>query len=335
MFKFTLKRILTAVPTLLILSLMVFLLMKAIPGDPAQLMLGERASEDALAKVRHELGLDLPIYQQYGLFLHKLLLELDLGQSVVTKEPVISLLAEKFPATLELAIAAMLFAVLIGIPMGLLASMKPGSLLDLATMGFSVFGVSMPVFWLGLMLMWIFGLHLEWLPLSGRIDIEFDYDQPITGLLLLDSLVTKDWDRLLDGIRHIILPAITLGTIPMAFLARMTRSAMMEVLKQDYIRTARSKGLGFFKVFLKHAFRNASLPVTTVLGLQFGSLLAGAMITETIFSWPGMGTFILHSVHSRDIPALEGAILLVAFSFVMINLLVDIAYQFLDPRVRI
>jgi peptide/nickel transport system permease protein len=328
------KRLLSAVPTLLALTIALFLMVKAIPGDPAQLLLGDKATRESLAAIRIELGLDKPLPVQYGIYMKNLLVNFDLGRSVRSQESVLDVIKEKFPATIELSTAAILFAIVIGIPMGLLAASKPGSVLDFSSMTAAVFGVSMPVFWLGLILMWIFGLYLDWLPISGRVAIDYYYE-PTTGFLLFDSLVVNhDYAMFWSAVRHLILPAITLGTIPMAFLARMTRSSMLEVLQQDYIRTSKAKGTAFWKIYFVHALKNASIPITTILGLQFGALLAGAMITETIFSWPGMGTWILSSVSARDVPAIEGGVLTVAAAFVLINLLVDVMYRLFDPRIR-
>ena len=334
MLQLVIKRLLISLPTLIALTFAVFVLVKAVPGDPAMLMLGERASAKELAHVREELGLNRPWYVQYGRFLGDLVLHGDLGRSIKSNEQISHILANKFPATAELAIAAMIFAILIGIPTGLLSSIWPGTFLDFLSMTIAVAGVSMPIFWLALMLIWFFGLQLGWLPLSGRLGIEFSYE-PWSGLLLLDSIRAGDWDMLVDALRHLLLPAIALGTIPMAIIARMTRSSMLEVLKQDYVRTARAKGLGLRAVVLKHALKNAGIPILTILGLQFGLLLGGAIITETVFSWPGIGSWLLECVSSRDFPALQGGVLLVASAFVLVNLVVDLLYRTLDPRMRI
>lgn len=328
------KRLVSTLPTLLALTIALFLMVKAIPGDPAQLLLGDKATPESLQAIREELGLNKSWPAQYGIYIKNLVVDFDMGKSFRSQEAVLDVITEKFPATIELAIGAMLFAIGIGIPMGLMAASKPGSLVDFGSMTTAVFGVSMPVFWLGLILMWIFGLYLEWLPISGRLGIDFYYE-PTTGFLLYDSLfVDGDLAMFKSAIQHLVLPSVTLGTIPMAFLARMTRSAMLEVLQQDYIRTSKAKGSAFWKIYFVHALRNAAIPIITILGLQFGTLLAGAMITETIFSWPGMGTWILSSVEARDIPAIEGGVLAVASAFVIINLVVDLLYRVVDPRIR-
>lgn len=327
------KRLLLAIPTLLFLSFFLFILIQAIPGDPAQMLLGDRGSAEALEQLRKEMGLDQPVMVQYGQYLHNILFDFNFGDSIVTGEPIADILAQKFPATLELACFAMLIASLIGIPLGLVAARFPGTIIDFTTMTTAVVGVSIPVFWLGLILMWIFGVSLGLLPLSGRLGIEFDYE-PITGFLLFDTLVLqRDLPLFINGLKHILLPAWTLATIPMAFLARMTRTAMIEVLGSDYIRTGKAKGISKTQLYLKHAFKNASLPITTMFGLQFGTLMGGAVITETIFAWPGIGRWILDSVSARDITALEGGVMIAACAIVLVNTLVDVSYHLLDPRV--
>lgn len=328
------KRLLIAIPTLLALTLVVFLMVKAVPGDPAQILLGERASADALVTLRHEMGLDRPLLVQYGMFLEKLVLDFDLGRSITTNESITDIISHKFPATIELAIAGMLFAILIGIPTGLFAAIWPATLIDFTSMTIATVGVSMPIFWLALVLTYVFGLELGWFPMSGRLGIEFYYE-PVTGFVFLDSLLALDWDMFTDGLMHIVLPAIALGTIPMAFLARITRASMLEVVKQDYVRTAKSKGLKMWMVYCKHALKNAFIPILTVLGLQFGVLLGGAIITETIFAWPGIGSWLLESVSSRDYTALIGGILVTAGAFVLVNTCVDMLYRVFDPRMRL
>lgn len=334
MFELVFRRISVTVPTLIAMTFILFCMIKAVPGDPAQLILGERASPEALAQVRQELGLDKPFITQYLVYIENLFIEGDFGRSIKTDEKIITIISQKLPATIELALGAILIATLLGIPVGILASLKPGSLFDFSAMFGAVLGVSMPVFWLGLLLMLFFGLELGWFPISGRLSVDFFYE-PTTGFLLFDSLVhEKDTEMFKNALSHLVLPAVTLATIPLAFLARMTRSSMLESLSQDYIRTAKAKGLSPFSIYCKHALRNASLPIITVTGLQFGTLLGGAMITETIFSWPGMGRWILDSVSARDFPAIQAGVLVIATCFIVINLLVDIGYRFLDPRLQ-
>jgi peptide/nickel transport system permease protein len=328
------KRILVAIPTLISLTLVVFLMVKAIPGDPALMLLGEHADKESLEHTRHELGLDRPWYVQYGTFVKKLVVDFDLGRSLSTQEDIASVIKQKFPATIELAVAGMFFAALIGIPTGLLAAIRPGTLIDFSSMSVAMVGVSMPIFWLALVLTWIFGLELGWFPISGRLGIDFYYE-PVTGLVFVDAVIARDWAMLRDALWHIVLPGIALGTIPMAFLARITRAAMLEVVQQDYVRTAKAKGVSMLLVYAKHALKNAFIPILTVIGLQFGLLLGGAIITETIFAWPGVGSWLLESVASRDYNALEAGILVVATAFVVVNLAVDILYRAFDPRMRV
>lgn len=328
------KRLLVAIPTLLALTLVVFLMVKAVPGDPALVMLGERATPEALADLRHELGLDQPTHVQYAIFLERLLLEGDLGKSLSSQEKVTEVIRQKFPATCELALFAMIFAIMVGIPTGLVSAIWPASLVDFASMSVATVGVSMPIFWLALVLTWLFGLELGWFPLSGRLGVDFFYE-PITGFVFIDAVLNRDGAMFRDALHHVVLPAIALGTIPMAFLARITRASMLEVVKQDYIRTAKAKGLAMWLVYTKHALKNAFIPILTVLGLQFGLLLGGAIITETIFSWPGIGSWLLESVNSRDYAALEGGVLVTASAFVLVNLVVDLLYRVFDPRMRV
>ena len=328
-----LRRILAALPSLLILTLVTFLMIKAVPGDPARLVLGERASPDALEHLRHEMGLDRPWFVQYGRYLDRVVLHGDFGRTLRSNQEIGPILIEKFPATIELAIGAIFIACFVGIPMGLIAARFPGTIVDFFSMTIAVLGVSMPIFWLALMLLWIFGLQLEWLPLSGRFGIEYYYE-PITGLALVDSIIRLDWPFWRESFRHLILPSIALGTIPMAIIARITRSSMLEVIGHDYIRTARAKGLSNMAVYFRHALQNATIPIITILGLQFGALLGGAVITETIFSWPGIGSWLLESVSARDFPALQGGVLVVATAFVLVNLVVDLLYRYFDPRIR-
>ena len=328
------KRLTVTVPTIFALTVILFAMIKAVPGDPAQIMLGDRASPEALEAVRKDLGLDQPYWTQYGNFIKRLIVDGDLGRSIRSDEKIASIIQAKLPATVELALGAMIVACLLGIPIGMIAAFKPGSIFDFSAMFGAVVGVSMPVFWLGLLLMLFFGLELGLFPISGRLSVDYFYEST-TGFLLFDSLFyERDFEMFKDALAHLVLPSITLGTIPMAFLARMTRSSMLECLSQDYIRTARSKGLSMISIYGKHALKNASLPIVTVAGLQFGTLLGGAMITETIFSWPGMGRWILDSVSARDFPAIEAGVLVIALCFILINLLVDLGYMAIDPRVR-
>lgn len=313
-------------------ALLVFGAVQLIPGDPAQLMLGEKATPEALAAVRAQLGLDRPWFVQLGLFLKRLAL-LDLGTSLQSGRSVASELAERFPATLELTLSAMGLACLGGIPLGVVAAVHRNRWPDLLASGASLGGLSVPVFWLGLLLMMAFSVQLHWLPFGQRTDL-MNLTEARTGLVLLDALLAGDAWAFQDGVRHLILPALTLASVPMATLARMTRASMLEVLGADYVRTARAKGLAEGVVRWRHAFRNAALPVVTVTGLQLGALLAGAVLTETMFAWPGMGSFAVQAIAMRDVPALQGCALLFALTFVLANLVADVVCAELDPRLR-
>jgi peptide/nickel transport system permease protein len=318
---------------LLGVSIVVFFMVRAIPGDPAQIMLGQQATQEQVQRVRENMGLDKPILVQYGLFL-KNAVRGDLGDSIVTGRPVTTELRVRLPATLELTAFAMLIAVLVGVPVGVISAVKQYSLLDKTTSVLALTGISMPIFWLAMILVVIFGVNLELLPFPGRLNPTTAITS-ITGLVLVDSLLTLNFAGFWDGLLHLIMPALALGTIPMAVVMRMTRSSMLEVMNEDYVRTARAKGVVPWRVVSKHALRNAMLPTITVIGLQVGLLMGGAIITETIFSWPGIGLYTYQSVYSRDYASIQGVVLYGALLFVLINLLVDILYAVLDPRVRL
>lgn len=319
-------------PVLLAISLIVFLIMHFAPGDPAALFLGQMVTPEDLEKVRGEMGLDDPLHIQYLRFL-KDAIKGNLGISYYTKQSVLSELVRLFPATVELAVASMVIALLVGISAGVISALKQNSIFDNVSMVVALGGVSMPVFWVGLILLWIFSLKLGWTPISGRLAVQIDLKQ-ITGLFVIDSIITGNIAALKDSLRHLILPALSLATISMGIIARFTRSSMLEVIRQDYIRTARAKGVSEALVIFKHAFKNALIPVVTVVGLQFGLLLGGAVVTETVFSWPGIGNVIIVSILRRDYPMVQGALLLLALLYVIINLLVDVSYSYLDPRIR-
>ncbi len=320
------------IPVLLGVSLVVFVMVRALPGDPAQNLLGQQATPEQIQEVRNRLGLDEPIFVQYGLFL-KDAVRGDLGDSIATGRPVIVELLERFPATLELTGFAMLIAILVGVPVGVISAVRQYSLLDKITSVIALTGISMPIFWLAMILIVIFGVNLELLPFPGRLDSSTAITA-ITGLVLVDSLLTLNLAGFWDGLLHLIMPAIALGTIPMAVIMRMTRSSMLEVMGEDYVRTARAKGVVPWRIVFKHALRNAMLPTITVIGLQAGLLMGGAIITETIFSWPGVGQIAYESVNGRDYAMIQGVVLYGATLFVLVNLLVDILYAVLDPRVR-
>lgn len=345
---YVLRRILGLIPVLFGVSLLLFIITRLIPGDPAVALLGQRASPAALETLRQDLGLNQPIWfnfeafgergfgglfdSQYFFYMGNLLSG-DLGRSIFSRIPVTDSLWARFPATLELTVAAMAFALLVGIPAGVWAAIHRGKLIDTVVMAFALSGVSFPVFWLAIILIYIFAVNLGWLPPSGRLGVGADLI-PITNLYVLDAILRGNWSALGNVVRHLVLPAIALGTIPLAIVVRMTRSSMLEVLSQDYVRTARSKGVGERAVVNKHALRNALLPVVTVVGLSFGTLLSGAILTETVFSWPGIGRWVYDAISARDYPIIQGGILFVAFVFVLVNMLVDLSYALIDPRIQ-
>lgn len=334
MWKYIAKRLLSLLPVLLGITLLVFCFLHLIPGDPAIVLLGERATPEQIEALRQQLGLNQPLPLQYLVFLANLA-RFNFGTSIISGIPIADEIGDRWPATFELSVAAMLVALILGIPAGVFAAVRKNSWLDNLMMSGSLIGVSLPVYWLGLLLIYLFAVNLQWLPPSGRLSVDAGFTfQPITGFYVLDALLQVNIAVLLDVLAHLILPALTLGTIPLAILARITRSAMLEVLSQDYIRTARSKGLPEYLVIFQHALKNAFLPVSTTIGLQFGSLLGGAILTETIFSWPGIGSWIYEGILARDYPVVQGGVVFVSIAFVLINLLVDVFYVFLDPRIQ-
>jgi len=308
-------------------------MLRLIPGDPAHLLVGEFASPEDVSRIREKLGLDQSYPYQYYIYV-KSLLKGDMGMSIRSNVPVSQEIFVRFLATVELSIAAMIISSCIGILAGVISSARQFSTFDYVSMVMALVGISMPIFWLGLMLMYLFSVKLGLLPLMGRYTMGLDYHSMI-GLVLLDSLLTGDFQLFLNALKHLVLPAFTLSTIPMAIIARMTRSSMLEVLSKDYIRTARAKGLSQGAVVFKHALKNAFLPIITVIGLNFGLLLGGAVLTETIFSWPGLGRYVVDSLMARDYPAVQGCILFFSVIMVMVNLVVDLLYFYLDPRLRI
>jgi len=333
MFQFILKRLGTVIPTFIGITLLTFTLIHMIPGDPIEIMAGERGiSPERHAMLSAELGLDQPIWKQYFSYVGGIL-QGDLGNSLVTKKPVVEEFFELFPATVELAFLAAMFAIIIGLPAGIIAAVKRGSLFDHSVMGISLTGYSMPIFWWALLLMLVFSVNLGWTPVSGRIDVSL-WIEHVTGFMLIDSLLSDEVGAFGSAIHHLILPSIVLGTIPLAVIARMTRSSMLEVLGEDYIRTARAKGLAPWRVIVIHALRNALIPVITVIGLQVGILLSGAILTETIFAWPGIGKWLIESIGRRDYPVVQGGILIIATLIILVNLLVDIIYGVVNPRIR-
>ncbi|TDO87806.1 peptide/nickel transport system permease protein [Halanaerobium saccharolyticum] len=332
MINYIIKRLLALIPILIGVAVIVFLIVHLIPGDPAQTMLGERATTEALQRLREQMGLNDPLPVQFWRYV-KDLLRGDLGRSIMSNNPVSSELAQRFPATLELSFFAMMFAVLVGVPAGIFASINQNSWFDNLSMLIALIGVSMPIFWLGLMFIWLFAVELGWFPPSSRIGVGLNFT-PITNLYVLDSILQLNFNALKNVLHHLVLPAVALGTIPMAIIARMTRSSMLEVLKKDFIRTAYAKGLMKKIVIFKHALKNAMVPIITVVGLQFGVLLGGAVMTETIFSWPGLGKFLVDAIYARDFPIVQGGILFFAGVFVIVNLIVDLSYALVDPRIQ-
>jgi len=333
MFAFIAKRLGLVVPTFLGITLLVFSLIRLLPGDPVEALSGERGMDaQRYQRLLHEFGLDRPLPVQYADYLWKAV-HGDLGFSTITHEPVFREFIARFPATIELSLCAMLLALMIGLPAGIFAAMKRNTVWDYSVMGASLTGYSMPIFWWGLLLILTFSVWLGWTPVSGRIAIQFDI-LPVTGFMLVDALLSSDKGAFKSALSHLVLPSIALGTIPLAVIARMTRSSMLEVLREDYVRTARAKGASTLRVVGVHALRNALIPVVTTIGLQVGTLLAGAILTETIFSWPGIGKWLVEAIHRRDYPAVQGGILMSATVIIGVNLIVDMLYGVINPRIR-
>ena len=333
MFGFVLRRAGLVIPTFVGITLLVFSLIHLIPGDAVEAMSGERGMDPArYARLLHEFGLDRPLYVQYFDYLGHVL-KGDLGRSLITHEPVFKEFITLFPATVELSLCAIMLALLAGLPAGILAALKRNTFLDYSVMGVSLTGYSMPIFWWALLLILLFSVTLGWTPVSGRIDIVYDMPR-VTGFMLIDALLSGETGAFKSAASHLILPAIALGTIPLAVIARMTRSAMLEVLREDYVRTARAKGLPQWRVIGLHVLRNALIPVVTVIGLQVGALLAGAILTETIFSWPGIGKWLVEAIHRRDYQVVQGGILMSATIIIVVNLIVDVLYGVINPRIR-
>jgi len=333
MWRFVFTRLGLVVPTFFGMTLLAFFLIRLVPGDPIETLAGERGI-DAVRHVQllHAYGLDQPLLTQYGIYIAKVLRG-DLGKSIITQAPVMQEFLALFPATVELALCAMLFALLLGIPAGVLAAVKRNSVYDHGLMGAALTGYSMPIFWWGLLLILLFSVQLGWTPVSGRIAVAY-FIEPSTGFLLIDSALSDEKGAFLSALGHLVLPTIVLGTNPLAVVARMTRSAMLEVLGEDYVRTARAKGLPPWRVVAIHALRNAMVPVVTVIGLQVGVLFTGAILTETIFSWPGVGKWLIEAIARRDYPVLQGGMLLLGLIVMTVNVLVDLTYGLINPRIR-
>jgi peptide/nickel transport system permease protein len=332
MLRFVVRRLLLLVPILIGISLLIFGWIRALPGSPAESLLGEHSTPQAVASIRHQYGLDKPIYVQYWDYVQTLA-HGNLGTSITTQRTITYEIGHRFPATFELALAAMLFSILVGVPIGFFAAKRYGSAFDHLSLVGSLIGISIPIFFLGLILKWAFAVKLGWLPSIGREDVLAERPHP-TNLFILDALLNGDPGALWDAIKHLMLPAIALGSIPLAVVARITRAAVLDVQNEDYVRTARAKGVPPLIVDSRHVLRNALLPVSTVIGLQTGLLLSGAVLTETIFAWPGIGSWLKDAIFNRDYPVLQGGILFVAVVFVLVNLLVDLSYAVINPRIR-
>jgi len=326
------RRLLLLIPILLGVSLLVFFFVRSLPGGPAIALLGERANAESVEAIERELGLDQPLIFQYGRYLRNLVSG-NLGNSVRTRQPVIDELLTRFPATVELGVTAILFAVLIGVPLGFLAAKRYQGVLDQGSLVVSLIGISFPVFFLALVLKYFFAVKWGLLPSIGRVDVTRSFEHP-TNFYLLDAMIARDGAALVDVLKHLFLPALALGTIPLAVIARITRAATLEVNSEDYVRTAQAKGLEGSVINRRHILRNALLPVVTVVGLQTGLLLTGAVLTETVFSWPGVGSWMLEAIRFRDYAVLQAGIIFFAFVVIMTNLLVDLSYAFLNPRIR-
>ena len=338
MFKVFVRRMIHLIPTLVGISILSFFLIRLIPGDPVLIMLGERGADpEVYAQMQAKLGLDKPIWQQYGIFVVKAI-QGDLGQSLVSKRAVVAEFFDRFPATLEIGMCSIIFSIIIGIPIGIFAAVKRNSFADYFLMGGALLGYSMPIFWWGLLLIIFFSVHLGWTPVAGRMSVMFDVDS-VTGFMLIDTLMPEviedeGFAPFFSALKHLILPSVAMGTIPLAVIARMTRSSLLEVLGEDFIRTAKAKGLSPYKVVVHHALRNALIPIITVVGLIFGSVITGAILTETIFSWPGIGKWLVASITARDYPVIQGGVLFIASAIVIINALVDVLYLWANPKLR-
>lgn len=333
MSKYLVRRLLESIPVIFGVSVLVFSLLHFIPGDPAVAILGERATPENVDALRERLGLNKPLHEQYVIWMGNILSG-DLGNTVRGNIPIANEIRSRFPATIELSIVSLLIAAMLGVPIGMISAVRRNSLVDTLSMLLALFGVSIPIFVLGLLLIFFVGVELDWLPFVGRLSVNMQLERK-TGLFVLDALIGGNWTAMQDALAHLILPSITLATIPLAIIARITRSSMLEVLNQDYIRTARAKGLREGTVITFHAFRNALLPVVTIIGLQLGTLLSGAVLTETIYSWPGIGKWLFDSIIARDYPIVQSVTLLIAMIYVVVNLLVDLLYTLIDPRIRI
>ena len=333
MLKFVVRRLLLLIPILLGLSILVFVWIRALPGSPADALLGERATAQQRAAIERQYGLNEPIHEQYFRYFEQTFIDRDFGTSVTSRRAITDEFRERLPATIELAVGAMLFSIIFGIPLGFLAAKKYGGWLDHTSLVASLIGISIPVFFLAIILKYIFAVKLGWLPSVGRSDVLIAAEHP-TNFYILDSILTLNWEAFVDAIEHLILPAIALGTIPLAVITRITRASVLDVQNEDYVRTARAKGVSPSGVDRRHILRNALLPISTIIGLQTGLLLSGAVLTETVFAWPGLGTWLVDAIAARNYPVLQGGILFIAIIFVLVNLVVDVSYAFINPRIR-
>ncbi len=333
MLRFVVRRLLLLVPILLGLSILVFLWIRVLPGSPATTLLGERATQEQVKAINEQYGLNDPLHEQYYAYL-KTVGRGDFGDSVTSRRPVTDEFKERFPATVELALAAMLFSVILGIPLGFLAAKRYGTWLDHSSLIASLLGISIPIFFLAIILKYIFAVKLGLLPTVGRISVLIDLEHP-TNFYVLDALLAGDVGAFWDVLKHLVLPAVALGSIPLAIIARITRAAVLDVQNEDYVRTARAKGMAPKIVDQRHVLRNALLPIVTIIGLQTGLLLSGAVLTETVFAFPGIGTWLVDAIDARNYPVLQGGILFIALVFVLVNLLVDLSYALLNPRIRL
>src|SRR5262245_52283060 len=334
MLRFVVRRLLLLIPIVIGLSILLFLYLRALPGSPAIALLGERATPETIEAIESQYGLDEPIYVQYWRYTESIFLSFDIGTSTVSRQPVTEELKRRFPATVELAVGAMIFATIFGIPLGFIAAKRYGTWIDQTSLLASLIGISIPIFFLAIILKYVFSVKLGWLPSVGRQDPLIDAEHP-TNFYIFDAIITLNWEAFVDAVKHLILPAIALGTIPLAIIARITRASTLDVQNEDYVRTARAKGVAPRTLDRRHVFRNALLPITTIVGLQVGLLLSGAVLTEKVFAWPGVGSWLVDAIEGRDYAVLQGGILFLAIVFVFVNLIVDLTYGLIDPRIRL
>ncbi len=332
LYKYFIKRLALTIPTLIGVSIIVFLLIHMIPGDPIDIMMGDRITDETRAAMEKMLGFDQPLHIQYWQWFTNAL-QGDFGVSIRSGQPVFQEILDRLPATVELTVVALLIAVVFGIFFGVTAARYRNTIIDQSMIGFSLLGVSIPIFWLGMMLIFFFSVMLGWLPVSGRLSMGAAMTS-VTGLYLVDSLISGNFNAFMDALKHLLLPAFSLATVSLALVVRVTRSSMLDVLSEDYIRTARAKGLRERKVVYTHALKNAMIPVVTVIGLQLAKLMGGAILTETVFSWPGIGRLLINAIGFRDYPVVQGVVFFVAFAFILMNIIVDLFYAYLDPRIR-